>query len=171
MEENLTTMKRELGEAPPRQEICQTLTSEFEKVLGRLEPVDLDATAVAKMAELEKWFTSPQFLHKKRPKVAAGVKIRGGVEILYGLHKAKGGLIRTAEEVEQERINSISISGDFNFYPKESLDKLESDLEKTEFKSNPLIEKLDRFYEQYRVESPGVTSDDFKKTILEAKKA
>lgn len=170
MEENLTTMKRELGEIPPREEIKGILTSEFEKLLGPLEPIEIDETIVRKMSELERWFTSSQFLHMKRPKIPKGVKIRGGVEILYGLHKARGGLIRTAEEIEQKQLNSISISGDFNLYPKQSLAQLEIHLEKVEFKENPLLQRLDQFYAQHKVESPGVTVEDFKKTILEAKK-
>jgi lipoate-protein ligase A len=146
------------------------LISEFEKLLGRLKPVSLDATALGKMAELEKWFTSPQFLHKKRPKIASGVKIRGGVEILYGLHKARGGLIRTAEEIEEKQINAITISGDFNLFPKNSLETLETHLEKVDFQENPLLQRIGEFYDHYKVESPGVTVEDFKKTILEAKK-
>jgi len=170
MEENLTTMGRELGEIPPREDIKSVLISEFEKILGKLEPIELDETLIKKMEELDRLFTSPQFLHMKRPKIPRGVKIREGVEILYGLHKARGGLIRTAEEVEQSRINTLSISGDFNLYPKESLQKLETHLELVEFRENPVLERLDDFYERYSVESPGVTPEDFKKTILEAKK-
>lgn len=170
MKENLTTVKRELGEVPPREEITGILISQFERLLGKLEPVDLSETTLRKMSALERWFTSPQFLHKKRPKIAGGVKIKEGVEILYGLHKARGGLIRTAEEVEQKRINAITISGDFNLFPKGSLERLETHLERVDFKENPLLQKIDQFYGQYRVESPGVTAEDLKKTILEAKK-
>lgn len=169
MEENLTTMKRELGEIPPREEIRATIITEFEKLLGRLEPAELDRTTFGHMAELERLFMSPEFMFKKRPKMAKSVKIRGGVEILYGLHKAPGGLIRTAEEVENRRLNSVSISGDFNMYPKRSLERLENHLEKVEFDETRLFRRLDEFYEGQKVESPGVTPDDFKKTILEAK--
>lgn len=170
MEENVTTLKRELGRIPPRDEIRKTLVSEFEKSLGRLEPVSLDATALRKMTELKKWFTSPQFLHRKRAKIASGVKIKGGVEILYGLHKARGGLIRTAEEIEEKRMNAITISGDFNLFPKGSLERLETHLEQVDFKEKALLQRIDRFYDHYEVESPGVTAEDFKKTILEARK-
>ncbi len=169
MEENLTTMKRELGEVPPRDEIRATIIREFEKLLGRLEPAEFDRTTFDHMSKLERLFTSPEFMFKKRPKMAKGVKIRGGVEILYGLHKAPGGLIRTAEEVENRRLNSVSISGDFNMYPRRSLERLENHLQKVELDESRLVRRLDEFYEDQKVESPGVTPDDFKKTILEAK--
>src|SRR4030042_807162 len=40
MKENVTTMNRELGRVPPRKEIVQVLIENFEKQLGKLEPVD-----------------------------------------------------------------------------------------------------------------------------------
>ncbi|KPJ50457.1 hypothetical protein AMJ40_02850 [candidate division TA06 bacterium DG_26] len=169
MEDNLTTMRRELGQVPPRQEIKKVLTREFGKILDSLEPIDLDESVVRKMLELERWFTDPKFLHLKRPKLPSGVKIREGVEILYGLHKARGGLIRTAEEIQERRINAISISGDFNLYPKDSLQILETHLERVKLEESALTDSLGDFYEQHEVQSPGVTPEDFTKTILEAK--
>lgn len=47
------------------------------------------------------------------------------MEIIYGIHKAKGGLIRTIQEVKKERIKEISLSGDFTLYPKDCLEELE----------------------------------------------
>ncbi|UCG92666.1 MAG: lipoate--protein ligase family protein, partial [candidate division WOR-3 bacterium] len=112
MEENLTTMKRELGEIPPREEIRRVLIRSFEKILGTLRPVELDDDTIRKMREIEQWFMSDEFLFKKTPRIPTGVKIKEGVEILYGLYKAKGGLIRTAEEIEEKRmINEITVSG------------------------------------------------------------
>ncbi|PIW11573.1 MAG: hypothetical protein COW35_06230, partial [Candidatus Infernicultor aquiphilus] len=36
MQENLTTMKKELGEIPPREEIKSVLIEKFEKLFGKL---------------------------------------------------------------------------------------------------------------------------------------
>jgi lipoate-protein ligase A len=103
---------------------------------------------------------------KKTPRIPNGVKIREGVEVLYGLHKAKGGLIRTAEEVSQEKIQDITISGDFTLYPKESLDRLEGSLKRVPLEEDEIIERLETLYEKEKVESPGVASKDFSQTIL-----
>ncbi len=166
MEENLTTMKKELGTIPPRQEIVSVLKEQFQKRIGSLTPATLNSEILEEMKRLESWMTSDEFLFKKTPKISRGVKIREGVELLFGLHKARGGLIRTAEEVTKERIENIEISGDFTFFPKEELVGLEDSLEKTTLEENRIIERVEAFYELKGIESPGVGSVDFAKAIL-----
>lgn len=166
MEENLTTMKKELGTIPPRQEIVSVLKEQFQKRIGSLTPATLNSEILEEMKRLESWMTSDEFLFKKTPKISRGVKIREGVELLFGLHKARGGLIRTAEEVTKERIEDIEISGDFTFFPKEELVGLEDSLEKTTLEENRIIERVEAFYELKGIESPGVGSVDFAKAIL-----
>ena len=166
MEENLTTMKRELGIVPKHGEIISVLKERFEKRVGKLEEASLTPEIIEKMNQLESWMTSEEFLLKKTPRVPNGVKIREGVEVLYGLHKAKGGLIRTAEEISEGRIEDINISGDFTFYPKEQLIGLEESLENAPLKEEKIIERVETFYEEKKVESPGVESKDFAETIL-----
>ncbi len=166
MEENLTTMKRELGMIPPREEVVRVLKERFEKRIGSLQEASLTPEIIQKMKALESWMTSEEFLHQKTPRIPTGVKIREGVELLYGLHKARGGLIRSAEEVSEGRIEDITISGDFQFYPKESLSGLEGSLEKVPLDEEKIIERVETFYEEKKVESPGVESKDFAATIL-----
>lgn len=166
MEENLTTMRKELGIIPPRKEIISVLKEEFQKRIGFLEEVTLNQEIYDKMRELEKWMTSDEFLYKKTPKIFKGVKIREGVEILYGINKAKGGLIRTAEEVFEERLKKITISGDFTFYPKEDLNKMERTLEEAPLEKGDIIDRIETFYKKKKIESPGVESKDFAIAIL-----
>jgi lipoate-protein ligase A len=166
MEENLTTMKRELGTVPPREEVVKVLKGSFEKRIRSLEKASFTPEMVKKMKELERWMTSEEFLHQKTPKIPRGVKIREGVEVLYGLHKARGGLIRTAEEISRGKIEDITISGDFTFYPKESLSGLEGSLEKVPLDEDKIIERVETFFEEEGVESPGVESKDVAATIL-----
>ncbi|MCD6472073.1 lipoate--protein ligase family protein [Candidatus Aerophobetes bacterium] len=165
MKENLTTMKEELGEVPPREEIKSVLIEKFEKLFGKLEPVELTPRMIKLMENLEKEFTSPVFLFKKTPKMLTGVKIREGVEVIYGMHKAKGGLIRAAQEVEKERINEIDLSGDFTLYPKDCLEGLESNLKGKIRKRSLLDSKIEEFYDKEKVQSPGVASEDFLKAM------
>ena len=165
MEENVTTMKRELGMIPPRKEVIKVLKEKFEKDLGRLEPADLNDEILRKMAELGALFSSPEFLFKKTLHIPKGVKIREGVEILYGMYKAKGGLIRTAQEVEKKVLKDIDISGDFTLYPKEELLGLEDTLRETERKERELTPKIEEFYERTGVQTPGVEPEDITKAI------
>jgi len=169
MDENLTTMKRELGFMPNRDDVVNSLVSNFETLVGRLQPMTLTEDVVNKMLELEKWFTSDEFLHKKTPRIPKGVKIREGIEILYSTYKARGGLIRTAQEIKENTIETIDISGDFQFYPKSELSGLEKELRKTKRKERKIIDKIEDFYNKNKVESPGVEPEDVTDAILEAK--
>ena len=166
MEENLTTMKRELGTIPPRAEIVRVLKEQFEKRVGRLKPASLNSEILEKMIQLESKMTSKEFLFKKTPKVPRGVKIREGVELYYGVHKAKGGLIRTAETVAAGKIEDITITGDFTLFPKERLEGLEKTLKKIPLKEEEIVERVESYYGEKGVESPGVESKDFATTIL-----
>jgi lipoate-protein ligase A len=165
MEENLTTIKKELGVIPPRDEVKRVLVEKFEKLMGALEPVSLTNDVIGKMLELEKWFTSPEFLFKKTPRIPKGVKIKEGVEILYTMYKARGGLIRTAQEVENKRFRDIAISGDFTMFPREALSGLESELKDVPRKGGLVKPTIEKFYEKEGVESPGVTSEDYLKAM------
>jgi lipoate-protein ligase A len=169
MEANLTTMKRELGTVPPRSEIKRVLIESFEKILGPLELAEVDASAIKKLRDIEKWFMSGEFLHKKTPRIPQGVKIKEGIEILYGLYKAKGGLIRTAEEVASNKIKEIVVSGDFNLFPKDSLIDVERELKNKDFSQNAVKRAIDNTYQRKKIESPGVEPEDIAKTIIEAK--
>lgn len=166
MEENLTTMKKELGTLLSRDEVVAVLKEKFEKNLGKLEPASLNSEIFEKMRELESWMASEKFLYQKTPKVPKGVKIKEDLEILYGIHKAKGGLIRTAEEVSERKIEDITISGDFTFYPKENLNGLEQSLKGVDLEEDQIIERVETYYEEKDIESPGVGSRDFAMTIL-----
>ena len=169
MDENLTTMKKELGYIPARNEVVTSLIQNFEKLTGPLNPVSLTNDIVEKMIELETWFNSKKFLFKKTPRIPKGVKIREGVELLYSTYKASGGLIRTAQEIKEESIQSIGISGDFQFYPKSELAGLEQNLVHTKRKENDLISKVEDFFSEKKIESPGVKPEDVSEAIMEAK--
>ncbi len=92
MKENLTTMKRELGRIPSREEVVAVLKEKFEKRLGKTIPASMNPEILEQMRRLEVWMTSEEFLLKKTPRIPRGVKIREGVEVVYehlgGLGKA-----------------------------------------------------------------------------------
>jgi lipoate-protein ligase A len=159
-------MKRELGTIPSRDEVVAVLKERFEKKLGKFTQASLNSEILGKMKQLESWMTSEEFLYKKTSKIPKGVKIREGVDIFYGLHKARGGLIRTAEEILQGTMEAITISGDFTLFPKEELKGLEESLEKVSLKEEHIVERVDTFYEEKAIESPGVEPEDLAMAIL-----
>jgi len=169
MKENVTSMKRELGIIPPREEIIRVLKEKYEKALGKLEHVNLNDEIIRKVTELAAWFNSPEFIFKKTPHIPKGVKIKEGIEILYGIYKAKGGLIRTAQEVQKTIIKDIGISGDFTFYPKKQIFNLEDTIKETKREEKEIMPKIEEFYEKQKVEAPGVEPEDVTQAILGAR--
>jgi lipoate-protein ligase A len=169
MEENVTNMKKEIGKAPSHEEIKKVLIKKYEKLFGKLKPLNLDEEIIKKMTELAKWFNSPEFFYRKTPRIPHGVKIKEGIEILYSAYKAQGGIVRTAQEVKNTRLKDIEISGDFTLYPKKELENLEYTLKDTEREKSELTSKIEKFYEETDVQTPGVKAKDFTKAIMEAK--
>ena len=169
MKENVTSMKGELGIIPPRDEIIRVLREKYEKTLGKLELVDLNDEIIRKITELGAWFNSPEFIFQKTPHIPKGVKIKEGIEILYGIYKAKGGLIRSAQEIENMIIKDIDISGDFTFYPKKKLSDLEDTIKETRRKEKEITPKIEEFYEKEGVQAPGIEPQDITKAIEAAK--
>jgi lipoate-protein ligase A len=170
MEENVTTMKKELGIIPPRNEIINTLIKNYQQILGKLKPAELNNEIINKMKELSASFNSPEFLFKKTPRIPNSVKIKEGVEILYGMHKAQGGLIRTAQEVESKKIRDIGISGDFTLYPKKELTEIEKTLKDSTREKEEINDKVEEFYENSEIQTPGVKPKDITKAIMETQK-
>jgi lipoate-protein ligase A len=84
MEENITTMKKELGILPERKEVVAVLRDQFKKRLGKLEKGFLTGELIQGMKELEVRMTSEEFLYQKTPRVPKGIKIKEGLELPYG---------------------------------------------------------------------------------------
>jgi lipoate-protein ligase A len=166
MEENLTTMKRELGRIPSREEVVAVLKEKFEQRVGKTTAASLNSDILEKMGQIEAWMSSEEFLLKKTPRIPTGVKIREGVEVVYGLHKARGGLIRATEAVSEGRIENVTLSGDFTFFPKEQLIGLEESLERVPLEEEKITETVGTFYERREIQCPGVESKDIAQTIL-----
>jgi lipoate-protein ligase A len=167
MTENVTSMKRELGTLPPRGDIIRVLEEKFTKCLGKLESVELSEDVIKKMKEIALWFSSPEFLFRKTPRIPDGVKIKEGIELIYTMYKAKGGLIRTQQEVEKKkRIKDIGLSGDFTLYPKAVLDTVVGSLKGSDRKEKVIKDKIEEAYDKKKIETPGVTPDDFTKAVL-----
>lgn len=83
LRQNLTTIKKEVGEVPHRKEIVSILKERFEQKVGNLEPAFPSSDLFDRMKELETWMTSDGFLLKKTPRIPLGVKIKEGVNVLY----------------------------------------------------------------------------------------
>ena len=159
MQENLTTVRRERGMVPAEEEVVRILSGHFAEVLGPLEEETSVPAEVRELADALR----PQFLSdewtfgRSRPTRAEEreVKIAAGVHVVQRMYKTPGGLVRATLEVKDEVIRSAWITGDFFFYPEQKLVELEKALEGVPMAQVQNV--IQAFYEQNRIESPGVT--------------
>ncbi len=164
MEDNLSTIRRELGEKEAslwdEPSLNALLVKEYEKMLGRMEPCDKDQALQSEMDDLECRMLSEAWLYQKgRQKRGRDVKIRAGVNVVHKMHKAQGGLIRADYEVREGKLTHVSLSGDFFCYPEKAIEQLEAKLV-----GQPLDEAttlLQQFYSKGDIETPGVAIEDW----------
>lgn len=165
MRENLTTIRRELGEVPSQELLFASLARNFEKILGRLPRANVDDKLRNEVARLASEFMKDKWLYKiGRRMEGRKVKIAPGVDIRHLVHKAPGGLIRGDVEVRDGVITSLTLSGDFFFYPAGKLTSLSEAL--IGKKEAEIEETILQFYEKQGIESPGVEPGDFAKVVI-----
>ena len=162
--ENLSTIRRELGEQKAKQWDESTLNNmmveEFEKLLGPLKRAPIDVELIVKMKELESSMINNTWLFQKGRRVDGRiVKVRSGLEIRQRMHKATGGLIRAEFAVENGKYKDVSISGDFFCFPRNTIDRLSAKLE--ECPVGNISEVMNTFYQTGVMDIPGVTPDDW----------
>ncbi|MCL1600941.1 MAG: lipoate--protein ligase family protein [Actinomycetia bacterium] len=131
MKEYLTTINRQLGDdAPSRDEGVRILIACFNETLG--DELVLDeprADELAAIAEQEERIASAEWLHLDGlPPSGDKVRIAEGVNVLEGVYKAPGGLIRASVAVHDGSIDGILLSGDFFIEPAEALHNLQEAL-------------------------------------------
>ena len=163
--ENLSTVRREIEQVPPREELWSLMADKFIEMLGPMEMVTLvDKEWRAKTDELAARFLTDEWLYqKRRPRAGREVKIRAGVQVKQKMHKAPGGLIRATTEVQDDAIAALSLSGDFFFFPEKRLADLEAAL--VGVRVEEVEQAIARFYEEHGIESPGVTPADFAQVV------
>jgi hypothetical protein len=90
------------------------------------------------------------------------------MDSLEGTYKAAKGLIRIKAIVEANIIEEIQIAGDFFMYPEDKLWELERNLVGTSIHRSDIIAKIQSFYEQTELLTPGVVPEDFAEAIVRA---
>ena len=164
MQENLTTLKRETGRAFGWDEMVTPLIRRFEEVLGPLEPAELPQAVYERIEALKPQFLSEEWLYKRGKRLAErDVRIASGVNIVQRVHKAPGGLLRATVEVRDGHLASVSLSGDFFCYPQDVVSELEAALEDAPIQE--VGEMVARFYATHKIETPGVSPEDWQKVL------
>lgn len=160
LQDNLTTVQRELGGIPEIGMLKKALVSEFERLLGPLETAPLPQAVYDKAHELAPMLTSREWLMQRgRRSASVNVKLRAGVNLAQRVRKAPGGLIRSAFVASDGRLEQVEFSGDFFFYPAERLAEMEKALIGVSL--TQVKQAIQRFYDEHAIQSPGVTPADF----------
>lgn len=88
-----------------------------------------------------------------------------------GIHKSKGGLIRSFVILENGKIKDITISGDFFLFPEEAVFKILDNLKGTPAKREDLLKNIEDTYAKESIRSPGTAPLDFAESIMKALEA
>ena len=164
IEENLSTIRRELGKQKYEQLDEPTLNNmmveEFEKLLGPLKPANKNDELIAKMKKLEASMINNAWLFQKGKRVEGRVvKVRSGLEVVQRMHKASGGLIRAEFAIEGGKYKGVTISGDFFCFPKDTVGRLAATLE--DCLADNVFNTITDFYQTKKIDIPGVSPDDW----------
>jgi lipoate-protein ligase A len=164
IEENLSTIRREIGEEVlsrwDEAALNNMMAAEFQKLIGPMTPGEKDPVLTRRMQELESEMMTDDWLYMKGKRVAGRVvKVRAGLEVIQRMHKVTGGLIRAEFAIEDGQYKNISISGDFFCFPKDSIDRLAATLE--DCPAANISAAITDFYQTENIDIPGVAPDDW----------
>ncbi len=163
LEENITWVERETGRLPQYEEVEELLVEEFSRLFDFEGVGEIPEEAISLADELKEKFTSEDFLFEETSKRHRAIKIREGVFVRNGIHKARGGLLKAEVYVKEGKVEELKIYGDFTLYPKDSLRKLEEGLKGIPFEEEPLRKRLEEFLRE--VDFPGVELEDLLKVL------
>jgi lipoate-protein ligase A len=135
MHKNITTVKRELDIIPKKEEICSTLSSKFENLLGPMKREKVDSEIVKKMTELDKLYTSDKWLYQRGTnQIGREIKVREGVFLFQNTFDTNDGNYGVTCEIDKNLIKKVTFTNDH----------LISDINKKKFKEKVIGLKYDR---------------------------
>ncbi len=88
-----------------------------------------------------------------------------------GIHKSRGGLIRSFVTLENGKIKEITISGDFFLFPEDAAFIILENLKGTVAIRESIQKNIEGTYEKEKIQSPGTSPADFTESIMKALEA
>jgi len=169
LDDYMTTMRRELGEPPPRADAVATYLAACAEVLGRtIVPGELRADELALAEQFDARFATKAWLEDGGGLHRLGVKIHEGVRVGEGSHKAPGGLIRCIATVRDDRLDDIAFSGDFTALPATVPSDLDVALIGCELSEEAILARIVDYYGRVAPEIPGISPNDWLAAVLQA---
>lgn len=170
MYDALTTMKRELGQAPAIEDLSKRLVERYIPLLGDFEEKPVDEELRAKAEYLyDTQIGRPEWTYANDSRAAdlRSVRIAEGTNVIQRVFKSPGGLIRATAVERDGKLSDVHLSGDFFLFPMNSLPELEAALEGIEATADAVETRLAALYAERGYESPGVGPADFASALLE----
>jgi lipoate-protein ligase A len=169
LEAYMTTMTEQLGSTPDRAMVKDLYMRKVSEALdAEVYEGEWTAEEEAMAQEIDARFTSDEWLYQKGRLHQPGVKIHEDVHIVEAAFKAQGGLIRVIARLREDRIDDVSISGDFTLLPSFALGALEQSLRGLSATPETLKSKIEEAYYRLSIQSPGVSPADFTTAIMNA---
>ncbi len=169
LDDYMTTIRRELGDgAPTRETATARLVSRFSEVLG--ERVEASALSPGERERLDHYaqiLFDPEFVYRQEGWLQPGVKLKDGVRLYEGVHKAPGGLLRFIYRDREGVFDDVLLSGDFFVDPPDALQRIARSL-----LGRPASEEVLRLLLEEglaHAAMPGVGEEDFLQAFRAAK--
>jgi lipoate---protein ligase len=165
----MTTMRRELGEPPQRDQVIDAYLAACEAALGRtIERGELRPDELALAEQLDERFASQAWLEEAGGLHRPSVRIHQDVHVGEGMHKAPGGLIRCLAVLREDRLADVAFSGDFTVRPTDFPGQLAAALIDCPVRPDEVEERISVWYTKLRPEIPGVAPGDWAMAVLRA---
>ena len=114
MQDNITTLKKELEIIPSKEEICSILVKKYEDLLGPMTKGKVDAEITKKMMELDKQYSSDKWLYQRGTKqIGREIKVREGIFLFYKAFDTKEGHCGITCEIAQNRVKKVLFNNEF----------------------------------------------------------
>ncbi|KON31519.1 hypothetical protein AC482_00585 [miscellaneous Crenarchaeota group-15 archaeon DG-45] len=171
MRDWVTSIRRELGHTPPVERLKEMLAEGYEKVLGiafeRSDPTDLERRIWKEQVRprhlSHEWLHMPEM--RRLPPEGRAIKVADGVRIVEASHKA-GKLIRVRAELIGDLILDLQVTGDFFMLPEDAVPDLEASLRRARLDRDEILERIEGFYRERKVETPGIAPGDFTDAVM-----
>jgi lipoate-protein ligase A len=166
LEQYMTTMSDQVNPLPARQTIKDLYMQKCAAALGaEVVPGTWTAQEEAEASALDQRFVSEEWLHQRGGLRQSGVKIHQDVQVVERALKTPGGLIRVTARLREGRVDDLSLSGDFTLLPSFAMGALEQAVRGLSATEELLLKRISEVYGALKIQSPGVTPNDFAKVI------
>ena len=167
LERYMTTIERELGSRPDRDEVKAIYLRKLAEVLGTdVVPGELTEREQQSVEAMDRKLSSPTFRDEGGGLRRRGLKIHEDVYVAESLHEAAGGRITVTARRAGNRLEDVSLAGDFGTHAGGGLGGLELALEGVEAHHETVTRVVAAYLEENRVQAPGVTVSDWVQAIM-----